>query len=318
MRVVKLRITKLIEQLKLRSFFVFIVPLAFILACNLSRPNYDPVSNHIVITNRLPTLTPTTNPVSSTISLAPTDVPTPPPSTIDVIASPINPAISPSSIPTVAPAQVPAGQPLPAPAEIADNPTAISPLPAAGWSFANVKFYPDETTNSVLLYGDIINNTGTTQELSNVTGTFYDAQGQAIAGEDNIFVYWPVEIVPPEAQLPFELIIMDGVNVADYELQVEAQPNERTPHQNFQVTNLNQRSEDGIYCLTGQLHNQGVALQEFMFLVAVMYDAEDHIVTFGEYYETDVVNDNQLADFEICVEISQQPITRYELRAWGL
>lgn len=166
----------------------------------------------------------------------------------------------------------------------------------------------------------MINNTGITQELSGITGTFYDAQGQAIAGEDDIFDYWPVEIVPPDARLPFELIITDMKAVADYDLRVEAQPNEQTPHQNFQVTNLTQWTEENILCLTGQLQNQGAPLQDFIVVMAVLYDAEDHIIQFGEDYETDVVNvhDNQLADFEICVELSNQTIARHELRAWGM
>ncbi len=221
--------------------------------------------------------------------------------------------------PTIALAAQPTQAPLPT-----GNPTAAStatPISnSSGWAFAGVRLYPDQNEDGLLMYGDMINNTGTTQGLAYVTGTFYDAQGQVIAGEDRTFDYWPVEAVPPTGQVPFELTV-DGIqNAAKFDLSVKAEPISDTPRQDFEFLDVNQRDEDGAYCLEGKLRNPGDELQDYLVIVAVLYDNQDTMINFSDYTEfgpTEVRGDQTL-DFEICADTLNQPVARYELRAWGL
>ena len=90
------------------------------------------------------------------------------------------------------------------------------------------------------MYGEMVNNTGSSQELTLVSGAFYDAQGQLIAGEESIIDYWPVDIIPPGGRLPFELTVLEIENAANFDLSVQSQPSGQTPHQNFEFSDLDQ------------------------------------------------------------------------------
>ncbi len=189
-----------------------------------------------------------------------------------------------------------------------------------GWSLAGVQVYTDKYEGGLLLYSDLINNTESPQTLALITGTFYDDQGQVIAGEDSIYDYWPpVDTVPPGGRVPFELTVDDIQGAAKSSLRVEAESSSESPRQDFEFSDLNQWNEEDIYCVEGMLQNPGGELQDYLVIAAVLYDDQDRIVNFGDYYEPypiDVVGGQPL-DFEICVAPPNQGVARYELRAWG-
>jgi hypothetical protein len=189
-----------------------------------------------------------------------------------------------------------------------------------GWSVSNVQVYPDQLADGLLMYGSITNNTDSSQALASVTGNFYDDQGQIVANEDNTFDYWPIDVIPPGGQTPFELTI-DGIqSIANFSLNVEAEPSDDTPRQDFEFLDVNQWNEYEAYCLAGRLKNPGDALEEYLMIAAVLYDEQDKIVKFGDYYEPypEEVTDTQPLDFELCVDLIDQGVARHELRAWGL
>ena len=164
---------------------------------------------------------------------------------------------------------------------------ASTPTPApqpAGWSFANVRVYTGEIEAGLLLYGNLINNTGSAQELFFITGTFYDAQGQAIADEESTYDYWPVEFIPPGARVPFELTV-DGIqSTNNFDLRVDAEPSGEAPRQDFEFSDLYQETMEYGYCVGGTLRNPGGQLEDYLVIVAVLYDNQDQVVSFGEYY----------------------------------
>ena len=134
-----------------------------------------------------------------------------------------NNVVSPSAINT------PAATATPLPTETAlptDVPTATPAAtpPASEWIFTPAQVYTDQYEDGLLLYGEVINNTGVAQELGYIFRTFYDAQGQIIADENSTGDYWPFKLIPPGERLPFGLFV-DGIyGAANFDLQVQAEP----------------------------------------------------------------------------------------------
>lgn len=235
------------------------------------------------------------------------------------------PTDTPTVIPTVTPTETPSPTSVPTATEIppTETPTTTptpteTPLPQ-GWVFSNVRVFYDQDEGGLRLVGDVLNNTGAAQEVTRITGTFYDTQGQTVTDPD-IIDYWPLDAVPPGGQMPFDLVVT-GLQSADrFDLQVEAQPSRETLHQDFEFLDLNSSNEASDYCLTGKLRSQGNELQDYLVIVAILYDDQGKVINFNANYEfslTGLVN-NQAMDFENCVTLLDQSVTRYEVRAWGL
>lgn len=198
-------------------------------------------------------------------------------------------------------------------------PTATPATGPVGWTFVNIATYPDEFEDGVILYGDVINETGSAQEVSFISGTFYDDAGQVLADTNSAIDYWPIDTVPAGARLPFEISLPGVESTARFQLTLEAQPHTMPIQQHFEVVNLTQQESDAAYCLSGQVKNQGEVVQEFLVIMAVLYDSQDQMINFGEFYASDpaAVIDGQFADFEICIEPVVRRVARHELRVWG-
>ncbi len=179
----------------------------------------------------------------------------------------------------------------------------------------------DQYDKGLLLYGTLINNTETAQELEFVTGTFYDAQGQIIAGEANTDAYWPAYAVAPGGgSMPFELLVTGINSAADFDLSLEAISSSEIPRQDFEITDLDQRHDVDDYCVAGTLRNPGSELQDYLVIAVVLYDNRDNVVNFGDEQAPDPrqVVGEQTYNFEICLGPPNQEVVRYELEAWGL
>ncbi len=169
-----------------------------------------------------------------------------------------------------------------------------------------------------MLYGNIVNNTGSAQELFSIAGTFFDAQGQIIAGPDSTHAYWPGYVVPPGGSVPFELFVNGIANIANFSLSAEAEPSSENPRQDFEFAEVDQQgNEQGAYCLKGELRMRGDEPEDYLIIAAVLYDGQGNVVNFGDYGEFDLDGDDEI-DFEICINPPNQEVARYELRAWGL
>lgn len=294
-------------------------------------------ANQIVINRRLPTLTathlPTLTPtVASTVAggdnvaIVVDDLNSPRDQIIPVSTSPLA-----TPVPTVMASQIntPAsdmvntnfeatGSAGAEPLTISGSTTNEPALDSTGLSFVGVQNYAHD--DNLMLYGDIVNNTGNTQEIALLGGTFYDAQGQLIADNNSVVDYWPVEIIPPGGRVPFELTVYGVQNVADFNLNIEAQPSNQTLNQEFTFLDLHERVELDSHCVTGRIQNLGSQLHTYLVIVTVLYNDQDRVIDFGEYYKPnpqDVGQDPAL-DFEVCSNALNQPVSRYELRAWGL
>ena len=87
----------------------------------------------------------------------------------------------------------------------------------------------------------------------------------------------------------------------------------------FEFADLNQWTEDDVYCLEGKARNLGAGVEDYLIIAAVLYDAQDNVVNFGDYQEFGRIGlaGDTSSDFEICVDPPYQNVVRYELQAWG-
>lgn len=224
------------------------------------------------------------------------------------------PTVTPTS--TVTPT-VPATE-IPTPTGTPTETPSPTPLPD-GWIFMGVRVSADQGDDSLRLHGDVINNTGTPQEMAYINGTFYDAQGQAIP--DAVTAdYWPIQTIPQGGRVPFELTVLDVQNVGNFDLTVEAWPGDEAPSQEFEFLDLNQSTGAANYCVSGKLRNPGGELQAYLVTGLILFDSQDNVVNFTDDYKDpppNIVGD-QTMEFNLCVDSLGQEISRYELRAWGL
>ncbi|MCB0225406.1 MAG: DUF3426 domain-containing protein, partial [Anaerolineae bacterium] len=284
------------------------------------------------------------------------DSPVNAPASAQTLGGQPTPILRPTNTPikVAAPAQ-PAGRLAPSPADLASNapptptpdsspvealdPTPPPPVPTPNpesaapaspeinvapngseWVFMGVQIsYQDE--EGVIIDGDIINNTDAPQDIVKLTGTIYDSQGQGVADVDNdAAAYWPLETVPPGGQVPFEMTIYQIQDIANFDLDVVAQPSRETPRQDFELADLDPSIDEGNYCVTGKLWNRGDPLLDYLLVLVILYNDQDKVVNFGTYQGNspeEVQNDDAL-NFEVCTDSYNQQIARHELRAIGL
>lgn len=186
------------------------------LACNLLGGRTKSTPSHIVMLTRLPTFTPT--PLSPLVTPEPA---APAAQAVNVVEAAASPGANlPTESTVVAPSPTsPPTQP------IADAPPTTPATPVAenrDWLFDNLTLVTEEDV--LVISGEVINNTGVSQELDVMGGLFYDERGQVIADDRQMETHWSVDIVSPGGRAPFEVVV-DGIQTAaDFELSVEAQP----------------------------------------------------------------------------------------------
>ncbi len=273
----------------------------------------------------LPMLAPTAAvmaaaPPGQTNDAPPGDIAAPPPAQA-VAAAPSAPpppeptaTFTPVPLPTDTATPQPTDTPLPTPTE---TPTA-TPTPQ-NWVFSGVRLAPNPYDEGLLLYGNVVNNTGSPQKLTSVLGTFYDAQNQVIAGPDKGESYWPAYVIAPGAGMPFEMDVRNIQNVADFDLNVASEPSDQIPRQDFEFADIDQWVDEDKYCVGGELKNRGGELQDYLVIALILYDGQENIISFSYYEELDPdwIRDGDELDFELCSDLLGQAVAHHALQAWG-
>jgi hypothetical protein len=192
---------------------------------------------------------------------------------------------------------------------------------SAPWSFINISIIedPDPDTTQLLLFGEMVNNTGQAREISAVTGTFYDAGGAEIAGDADVLDFWPVVVVPAGERATFELEVADISSAASYTLTVDALPSAEPPRQNFDFADTAQSTESDAYCVSGKVSNPADVLQDYLIIVATLYDVDSKVVNYASDSQLNVswLTGSRTLTFKLCAPPPNQNVARYELRAWG-
>jgi hypothetical protein len=172
----------------------------------------------------------------------------------------------------------------------------------------------------LLLYTELVNETGAAQQVIFASGNFFDDQGQLIADSGTIDSYWPVETVPAGGRMPLELTVNGLTTAASYTLNVQAEPTDFPPRQDFEFLEVNASNSGDVYCITGQLRNPGEPLQEYLILLISLYNSQGNLVTFSHQFEPNfasVIGDQTLP-FEVCMGAANlQEVVDHNLQAWG-
>jgi hypothetical protein len=217
-------------------------------------------------------------------------------------------------------ASSPAKTPTPQPTNNSiPTPTFVPRVETSGWDIAGMRFTTDQYPDRVVLYGDLINKTDASQEVSSITGTFYDSHDQVIADADDIADNWPIDVIPAGGHMPFELIVKEVQGVANLSLRVEAEPSNAAQRQDFEFLDVSQSTvETGDYCVAGNARNPGEILEHYMVVTAILFDSLDNVINFAvDGGPPPSMSDAEELSFEICQQTFNQEVARFELRAWG-
>ncbi len=260
---------------------------------------------------------------------------------LELTAVPTSPANSPTASPTPPPTIVPPGQTLavtqPVQTATATRTTSATPsatatatatgrptatataTPSGPWTFSGVKVAPDQATGNLLLYGEAINVSGATRQLTGITGTFYGPQGQIIAGPLDTLGRWPTNLVPPGGRLPFELTAIGIDSAASYTLAIQSQPASALVRQDFEFIGITSTNLRERVCLGGEVRNPGPPLTEYLVVAAVLFDGDGNVLNLSDALRIDPIDlaGGRAVQLTLCASPYGQAVAGQELRAWG-
>lgn len=226
-----------------------------------------------------------------------------------------------ASIPTAGPtANPPTATAPPANTQSPPTPTGI-PTTASGWAFARVKLLPDPGGSGSVVYGEAINNTGSPQRVLNITGEFFNTQGQRVAGPLDTIASLPSNLVATGERLPFEVLIsrMDD-QAATFTLEVNAQASSQSVQQTYEFFESSTTTLRGQFCVSSQVRRPQPAPAEYWQAVLVLLDSDGNMIGLSDApYEPDLSDlvSGPSHSFQICVIAYNRAVSGYELRAWG-
>jgi hypothetical protein len=247
--------------------------------------------------------TATAPPTSTSAAAATAGSPVPPTSTAVATSQPTQATPGSTSVPTSTQAAT-------------AGPT---PVASGDWSFSGLRLHTAELDQGVsALFGDFVNNSGHPETLKLIRGTFYDADGRTLDTQDST-AFWPLPVVPPGSRVPFMMFAaLVPQAVAKYDLEIEAEPSDQAPAQDFQFSGVQVTPGTETYCLEGQVSHPGAALKQDAEIVVVLYDSQGNVINFGTLSpDLKALAGGQPIDFNICVPSFGLATDHYDLNAWG-
>lgn len=197
--------------------------------------------------------------------------------------------------------------------------TATASATAAGvWSFSGVQSYYSAEDEAYRVFGEVVNNTGETQDIENIAGQFYNAQGQLIAGDADIAAAFPVSVISAGRSVPFDLYVDNAQSADRFELTVVATPSTAILRSDFVIAGLSAAMENTSYCVRGTLQNPGPRPQSAVTLVAVIYDAQNRVINywFG-LRPASAVPENSSTEVKVCIPEPNANVASQTMTAWG-
>ena len=315
------------------------------LACRITPNRSSLVAERIATRTPWPTFTPPATSTPPAVALAAAEVVptptvqaaapsptfTPPPTFTPVpvsqpladqgqVATPAPPTPTPPATATRAPLPTPTptqALPAPAPVSLASSPAPVADSAAGGWSFVGTWVEAQPARKLAIVFGELVNNTGATQKISQVTGTFYDSQGQLIAADKSTTGLWPTQIIPAGGRVPFALTVYGVQDVARFDLVAHANAVGSNARQDFEFVSVTEAQKGTRYCLAGAVKNPGGETANSLVIAAVFYDPQGNMLRFGTDNAAGLAA-GQSVNFEVCLKSPPENSAGYALRAWGL
>ncbi len=204
------------------------------------------------------------------------------------------------------------------------SPPTLTPAPTAtpsDWTFANVQVMAHPSQNGLIVVGEIVNHTGVPQDVLEISGEFYDAQGRFIAGRLKTTFEIPTNAVPVPAggRMPFEMHVLDIDQAASYSLEVRARASTALAREFDDFINSTPVTARGRFCINSTLLRPEPGLNEYLAIALLLLDGDGRAIGLGRVYEPDVdeVMSTPAHSFQICADDDRQDVAGFLLRAWG-
>lgn len=181
---------------------------------------------------------------------------------------------------------------------------------------ADIDYYGDDS----LYFIGLIKNTDTVDlEFVEIHVTLRDSSGQLVASEST---YSDLDVVPAGGFSPFKLIFFDKPSAwQDYEINIEGdEAGFNNPYLDFEiVSSQGSLPSFGAYEIVGEIRNTGAEDAEFVEIIAVLYDANNHVIGVDfTYSEFDKVTAGGTSPFDLFVfDKAQGEVDHYELFIQG-
>jgi len=111
--------------------------------------------------------------------------------------------------------------------------------------------------------------------------------------------------------------VADVKNITNFDFLVEAEPGGQSKSSAFEFLNV-QVEIDGDYCLEGLVKNVGPDLDDYVAVIAIIYDDQDSMINFADdEFDAGSFNNGNEEEFYVCVDTLGHHVARHELQAWG-
>ena len=195
---------------------------------------------------------------------------------------------------------------------------AAPPVPAAPLVIVSSSSYAD--SNSTLhVAGEVRNTTSDYMDFVEITGTFFDASGQAVASE---YTFTHVDLVAPGATAGFDLGLANGaeLGVSRYELAVQGEVSADRPAAGLVIQGDSANVDGGgDYHVVGTVMNQSATVAEFVKVIGTFYGADGTVVRSDlAYTELEVIPPGGSDTFDLSLpDGGSAGIARYSLVVEG-
>jgi hypothetical protein len=174
----------------------------------------------------------------------------------------------------------------------------------------------DDDNHELHISGEVVNLSGSHQRIARLLPVVYDGEGTQVTSDESVFPVLDYEKLletiglAPDQSLAFDFIVYlpdDFLYEERYEIQIEAEPDERTRDDLVGTLDAEDKSEwPDFYDVEGRFENPGPDLTEYVVVLVTVYDEDEHVIGLGWFTETDPIFLAAGAhEFRIEVEISE-------------
>jgi hypothetical protein len=138
--------------------------------------------------------------------------------------------------------------------------------------------------NTLVIVGEVQNDSNVNVGQSNITITFYDASGAVIGKVNGKAMF---KAIPPGEKSPFLISLSRPTGFASYSIRAVARPIEARQSAQLAVVELKRFEDDaGFFHVKGIIENVGNSMAKQVKVVAVIYGRDNEVINVGFVYVT--------------------------------